>query len=105
MSDGFINKMGDWIGPKGIMEYMESTLHLLDYELVQKSTNEVTIRVRSKDSSPAIMDAVKRYLSDVIGESVKLRISNWDEDELPIKYRPVRREFTTLALRSSQWSF
>jgi hypothetical protein len=87
-----MTREGEWIRPKEIMEHFEGILGLRDYELVQKGFEIVDVRLRSDDASDQIIRAIESYLDQILGEKTRVRVEAWDNENMPLKLRPVRRE-------------
>jgi phenylacetate-CoA ligase len=90
--DGFMTREGTWMGPKETMEHFEGTLRLRDYELVQRGFGSVEVKLRRKDASDPVIHAIESYLKGLLGAETVVRVVAWDEDDMPLKFRPVRRE-------------
>jgi phenylacetate-CoA ligase len=87
-SDGLITASGDLIPPNPIVEYLESTLGLRNFQLVQEGKTEIRLKVNGQ-LSEEITKSVREYVSRALGCEVELRTVPWMKDEMPIKLRPV----------------
>jgi phenylacetate-CoA ligase len=87
-SDGLVTSMGELIPPNPIVEYLESTLGLREFQLVQENQTELLLKVHGR-LNENITESVREYVSLVLGGEVLLRTESWMKEEMPIKLRPV----------------
>ncbi|MDA4121240.1 MAG: hypothetical protein OK404_02395 [Thaumarchaeota archaeon] len=94
MSDGLIIPGRDMIAPGSVIQYLENTLGLRRYQMVQEGDAQVLLRVDKHDLNEATVSSVREYLQFIFGGEVTLRTELWDEKEMPIKFRQVMRAQT-----------
>jgi phenylacetate-CoA ligase len=89
--DGLVTANGELIAPGSIVEHLETALGLRGFQLVQEGDRELLLKVNSRDFNGGALGAAREYLSFVLGGDVSLRTELWEDDEMPIKFRPVTR--------------
>jgi phenylacetate-CoA ligase len=91
-SEGLVTSSGDRI-PQGIVcEFLESTMGLRDYQLIQKEINRIIVRVREGQSEQKLSDRLRSYLSKELEGDVSVELETWRDDDMPAKSRPVISE-------------
>jgi hypothetical protein len=52
----------------------------------------VDVRLRSDTASDQVIRAIESYLDQILGEMTRVRVEAWDNEDMPLKLHPVRRE-------------
>jgi phenylacetate-CoA ligase len=91
-SEGLVTSRGDRIPQGTVCEFLESTMGLRDYQVIQKGIDRIVVRVREGQSQQELGDRLRSYLSRELESDVSVELETWRDDDMPAKYRPVMSE-------------
>jgi len=90
-SDGLMATDGEFVPPGQIVDYLETSLGLRDFQLVQMSDSEMLLKVRSRPDE-TLLSSARAYLCSLLRSELSLIVEVWKEDEMPVKFRAVMRD-------------
>jgi phenylacetate-CoA ligase len=91
-SEGLVASDGARVPVGAVCDEFESNLGMRDFQLTQRSLTRFVARLRSSDNNPQTVERVTRYLTEVIGTELDVEVTEWAEEDMPPKYRPVVSE-------------
>ena len=88
--DGLLTVDRETRVPAGmVIDYLEGTLGLKDYQLLQRNRRTIVVRLAKQFQTPDVAQTLRDYLHSLLGSDATLDLASWDNDRLPAKYRPV----------------
>ena len=89
LDDGLVTSFGSRVPPGLVCASIESGVGLRDYQLVQKSLTTNVLKALPCFLEKRTLERVRGALTALLGSEVEVEPSEWSEDEMPVKYRPV----------------
>ena len=92
LSDGLRTTDGENIPSSVICDQLERVFGIRGYQLIQKSSDRITMKLLCTYNTKQTADSVARYMIELLGGSPTVELEEWSEDDMPAKYRPVISE-------------
>lgn len=90
-NDGLVSQDGIKIPPGKIASYIETVLDLRDYQVIQKSSSKLLVRLKEKDLvKKETLEGLTLYSRNLLcNEYLDVEFESWSEKDIPPKYRPI----------------
>ena len=92
-NDGLVLPDGTQIPTGVVVDYIEDTVRLREYQLIQTARNSILLKLKEEQDVLTVRTLVSTYLKSLFGDDLGLSVETWKEDDIPPKYRPVIRRF------------
>ena len=92
LDDGLVTSIGSRVPPGLVCASIESGIGMRDYQLVQKSLTTIVLKALPRYLEKRTLERVRGALSALLGSEVEVEHTEWSEDQIPVKYRPVFSE-------------
>jgi phenylacetate-CoA ligase len=89
LNDGLMAKDNCRIPPGKIINYVESVIGLRNYQIIQEDLQQILVKLNLQSRNIELKEELSNYLRNVLNLDLTLEIESYEEDELPIKHRPV----------------
>jgi phenylacetate-CoA ligase len=87
--DGLVLPDGTRMPTGTVVNQIENAFGLRDYQIVQRKSGALLVRLRREQDDPDTSKALGSYFRSLLGADLSIETEVWSEDEMPPKYRPV----------------